>query len=536
MNIIKRVSILSALAIAAACSGDNDPAPAPTPETEEFEILLQQQQLSLTTGESAAVAFVVTGRGAHDLTLSTQTDRGWQSEISSLVETASAGYSGEITVTAPDQAGQNKVWLTARTSSGEIRSVSMEAEAVAPRPDDPYSTPKEQCTVMVDPFGGSQAAISVHISMTSQVARYYYNLISEEDIRIREQYIGEDWREIFRDGIVENLTQTQIDYWTYKDKTYRFTGYGTYGDIAFTPDTRYYVYIVAQLADGSYSDLELTAASTLPMYSEDFTPAGASEVAVEASISFGTISVSLSPSAAVESYYYDLVDQAAVNGYRQLYGNRWDVGFLDKWSYAMTYDYPDRLSRGADMWTWGNLTPDRQYYLFVVYFDMQHVMHLELTAYRTPVKDAVTGSPGVKVERLAIDASTVTFHFTPNDDCGKYTVDIWSEPDLALWREKYADTFYQELIEYAMNYGRISVGEQTVTLDINDFYPMQTGYTRTWNDNDYTLVIMPFDCNSVYDENGISYTPIRLGGSLLSCGAAERTECVAGRRGVRSLP
>jgi hypothetical protein len=144
----------------------------------------------------------------------------------------------------------------------------------------------------------------------------------------------------------------------------------------------------------------------------------------------------------------------------------------------------------------------------VVWFDSQQVLHLELSPITTPPKDPVTGTPRVQITEMSRTASTVTVKFQPNADFGNYTVDIWSEPDLADWKQKYAHKYVQELINYAMRYGRVTDGTQTITLDINDYYPMAEGQVRTWNDNRYDLVVLPFDKKGVYDETGITYTHI----------------------------
>lgn len=497
------------------CSEMPDDPSNPTDNTLfDFEIEALSEPEPIPLGESVEIDFSVTGSGVSDLTFEIEASQGWSAEISVFVQDPKAGVLLTLRVTAPESEKDGEITVYAKHGiTDEIKSafvkVSSYRETGPEDPEDPYSTQNNK--VEIKQTGFSQTAITVMARPIEDVDKYYFALLSEEKIYEYSVRIGEDWSEAWRNSVYNQLNATLLDYWSYGDDVYRFNDYIDHTmeeSIPLPPDKYYYVYTVVVLNDGSLGDLELTRVKTLPKDNSPFIPTPATHVAVACDLTYDAVTANLKPDDRVYGYYFNLVDQHAVDDYIDIYGTKWDVGFLDKWNYYLKYEYGGLLSYGPENYTWSNLVPASVYYLFVVYFDSDAILNLELTIITTPSKDPVMGEPRVKVTERSRDESTATFLFEPNSDCGKYTVDIWSESDLDDWREKYGYRYVQELINYAVRYGRITEGTQLITLDINDFYPMASGSRRKWTDNKYDLVVLPFDKNGVYDETGITYTHI----------------------------
>ena len=233
----------------------------------------------------------------------------------------------------------------------------------------------------------------------------------------------------------------------------------------------------------------------------------------------------MEPDETVDCFRYGMVDDYKIEDYVELYGKGWNVGYTDLWMYNLKYYYPsvspDSIITGKHTYEFPNLTPSKTYHLLIVYVDKAGETHLEVTDIRTPDKTPLVGKPAVAIVQKAITDKTVTFAFTPNADCGRYTVDIWSESDEKDFKAEYREGFPQMVIYYANRYGKVLDEAAEVTLDINDFYPMATGYTRYWTSNDYELVVMPFDKNYTYDDTAITYTPIRYTGGTATSALKE---------------
>ena len=490
--------------------------------------------LSLEGGEQGSVALAATGNDAVNLTayVTAVTD-GWSAEIVGWSATGN-GYAGTINITAPAKTSNGAIWIAVKDAEGEVRTKEIKVACRGiDAGDDPYSTPSEQCYVKAEQIGGSPVACNVRLTPNGSVKRYYYACYQRKEIEKFEFFYPGTWRTDIRDGIIAQLNASSFDYWLKNSVVFR---YDTIDDgeteMPLTPNSEYYVLVVVQLADGSYADLEISHLQTLPKSEREYEPAPAEHVAVKVEqTAYDNIIATVTPDETVECFRYELADDYDIGDYKALYGKSWNVGYLDLWMYNLKYYYPsvypEGLITGEHTYQFTNCTPSKTYHLMITYVDKAGEMHLETTDIRTADKPAIKGSPQVAITQKAITETTVTFDFAPNGDCGLFTVDIWSESDTELFKAKYREGYPQILIQYASKYGMMLDKAAEVTLDINDFYPMATGYTRYWTSNDYHLVVMPFDKDEVYDETAITYTPIRYTGSTATI--ADKSKESSGR-------
>ncbi len=520
-NIIK-VLVAAAMLVACFGCGKDDTTPSNNNDPKEINIAFAPESLlTLEGSESGEVAITATGKDARDLTAKiSSATAGWVAEIADWTATE-AGYSGRVLITAPAKTSTGSIWVAVQKIDGSefrAKELSVACKGIDAG-EDPYSTPAEQCHVKAEQIGGSPVACNVALTPDEQVTKYYYTCYPRKEFEKYDFFYEGNWRRDIRNSIVNQLNEATFDYWIKKATVFRYDEVDDgENEVPLSPNTEYYVAVVAQLKDGTYTDLEITHLQTLPKSEREYVPTPAEHVKVTSDLLDydGTI-LTLEPDDSVECFRYGMVDDYKIEDYIALYGKSWNVGYTDLWMYNLKYYYPEvypeGIITGKHTYIFDNLTPSKNYHLLIVYEDKAGDMHLEVTDIRTNDKPAVKGKPQVDITRKAITESTITFLFEPNGDCGRYTVDIWSESDAADFKAQYRESFPQMIIQYANRYGKVLDEATEVTLDINNFYPMASGYTRYWTSNDYELVVMPFDKEYVYDETAVTYLPIRYTGT-----------------------
>ena len=530
-NIIKLFVATVALLAGAACGKDstNDNPGGGDYTPKEINVAFAPEELlSLEGSERGEVALTATGKDAADLTAKvTSAPEGWEAEVVDWAKTAD-GYAGKLAIKASAKTSSGAIWVAVEDKTGEVRAKSLKVACKGiDAGDDPYSTPAEQCYVKAVQVGGSPVACNVVLTPTEQVSKFYYECYTRKDLDKLEFFYQGDWRTDLRNGIANQLNEATFDYWLKKETAFRFDEVDDgENEVPLTPNSEYYVAVAVQLKDGTYADLEITHLQTLPKSEREYVPEAAEHVKVTVdAIDYDDIILTVEPDDTVACFRYGMVDNYKIEEYIELYGKSWNVGYSDLWFYNLKYYYPqvypEGLLTGKHTYEFANLTPSKNYHLLITYLDQAGEIHLEVTDILTTDKPAIVGKPAVKITQKAITESTVTFAFEPNADCKRYTVDIWSEADAADFKAQFREGFPQKIIEYANRYGKVLDNAEEVTLDINDFYPMATGYTRYWTSNDYELVVMPFDKNYTYDETAVTYTPIRYTGSTTAAAKRE---------------
>lgn len=531
-NNIFKLLMAAGILLGGACGcGKDDTTPSKGDYTpKEINVTISPESLlALEGGEAGEITIAATGKDAVNLTAEvTSAPEGWTAEIVGWAATAE-GYEGKIAIVASPKTSSGSIWVAVKDSTGEVRAESCKVACKGiDAGDDPYSTPAAQCTVKAEQVGGSPVACNVVLTPTEQVSKFYYVCYSRkyiEKIAFFNQDI--DWRTSIRDGIVKQLNESTFDYWYRETTAFRYDEEDDgENEVPLTPNSEYYVLVVAQLKDGSYADLEMTHLQTLPKSEREYVPEPAEHVKITVeAMEYDDIILTVEPDDTVDCFRYGMVDDYKIEDYVELYGKGWNVGYTDLWMYNLKYYYPvvspESIITGKHTYEFPNLTPSKTYHLLIVYVDKAGETHLEVTDIRTPDKTPLVGKPAVAIVQKAITDKTVTFAFTPNADCGRYTVDIWSESDEKDFKAEYREGFPQMVIYYANRYGKVLDEAAEVTLDINDFYPMSTGNTRYWTSNNYELVVMPFDKNYTYDDTAITYTPIRYTGGTTTSALKE---------------
>lgn len=493
---------LTVCLIGISCHKIDSPA-----EPGQMLMSLSCEMLEMESGETRSVDVNVSGDGAKGVNLTFDAPQGWVVSSEEISSSKDGAYRFSVKVTSPYYTSKGEIVFEASNFSGEIVSavVSLSNKGVDIT-DDPYSTPASVKSVQVEQFRGSQIAFNLRLLMGADVEKFYYGVMTRKEAEKYTVFLGDDWMKSFRDSLIDSVNSMSFDHWFYSDHVVR---YGTV-DEPLEPGSEYYVYLVAKLKNGEYSNLEMTRVFTLPKFERNPQISPAKEVKVsDIDKSFDCLAARLTPSSSVQSFVYTMVDESAIAQYKDLFGNKWDEGFLDMRAYKYTYELPQKRVQGSHLYQWPNLKSASKYYLLVVWFDLNDEPHLEMTSFFTDTRPEVAGAPSVSFTRVDFTSTTATYKFVPNSDCGAYTVDVWSEGDIALFSTQYADQWPQKLIEYASRYGGVLQGEQTVSLDINKFYPMADEQIRKWTDDTYMLVVMPFDKNGVYDDTAITYTHIK---------------------------
>ena len=532
-NSILKLLMAAGILIGGACGcGKDSTTPSKGDYTpKEFTIAFAPESLlTLEGGEKGEATLTVTGKDAVNLTATvTSVATGWTAEIVDWAK-SNDGYAGKLEIKASPKTSQGSIWVAVKDGEGNVRSKELPVACKGiDAGDDPYSTPAEQCTVKAEQIGGSPVACNFALTPSENVTKYYYQCYPRKEFEKLDFFYEGDWRLGLRNGIINALNESTLDKWYKEAGVYRYDEQDDgENEIPLTPNTEYYVVVVAQLKDGSYSALEITHLQTLPKSEREyvFEPAEHVKITVDDLMYDGAV-LTIEPDETVDCFRYGMVDNYKIEDYVELYGKGWNVGYTDLWMYNLKYYYPSvypaGIITGKHTYQFINLTPSKTYHLLIVYVDKAGETHLEITDITTKDKPALKGTPRVTITQTAITESTVTFRFEPNADCGLYSVDIWSEYDELLFKNTYREGFPQKVIEYASRYGKLLDKAEEVTLDINNFYPMATGYTRYWTSDDYELVVMPFDKDEVYDDTAIKYLPIRYTGGTSTSAKHERS-------------
>ena len=253
----------------------------------EFTIAFAPESLlALEGSEKSEATLTVTGKDAVNLTATvTSVATGWTAEIVDWAK-SNDGYAGKLEIKASPKTSQGSIWVAVKDGEGNVRSKELPVACKGiDAGDDPYSTPAEQCTVKAEQIGGSPVACNFALTPSENVTKYYYQCYPRKEFEKLDFFYEGDWRLDLRNGIVNTLNESTFDKWYKEAGVYRYDEQDDgENEIPLTPNTEYYVAVVAQLKDGSYSALEITHLQTLPKSEREyvFEPAEHVKITVEA--------------------------------------------------------------------------------------------------------------------------------------------------------------------------------------------------------------------------------------------------------------